>query len=55
VGRPRAHSDKDIEYARRLRQQGASLRTIQQRTGIPTSSLARYLTTGTTAAGKADQ
>lgn len=43
VGRPRAHTDKDIDYARLLRGQGESLRTIAGRTGIPTSSLARYL------------
>jgi len=43
VGRPRAHDDRAIDHARLLRAQGASLRTIQQRTGIPTSSLARYL------------
>lgn len=43
VGRKRAHSDKAIEYARLLRSHGASLSDIADKTGIPKSSVHRYL------------
>jgi DNA invertase Pin-like site-specific DNA recombinase len=43
VGRPKAHSDEAIEYARLLRQEGHSLGEIEKRTGIPRSSAHRYL------------
>lgn len=44
VGRPQAHSDHSIDYARRLRDDdGLSLSEISKRTGIPKSSLSRYL------------
>ena len=43
VGRPRAHTDETIEYARLLRQQGDSLGEITRKTGIPRSSAHRYL------------
>lgn len=44
VGRPVAHSADKIEYARLLKAQGASLGTIATKTGIPKTSLHRYLT-----------
>lgn len=43
VGRPKAHSDGTIEFARLLRERGASLGEVAEKTGIPKSSLARYL------------
>jgi Site-specific recombinases, DNA invertase Pin homologs len=43
IGRPKAHSDETIEYARLLRQQGDSLGEIARKTGIPRSSAHRYL------------
>jgi len=43
VGRPKAHSDGTIEYARLLKAKGASLGEVAGKTGIPKSSLARYL------------
>jgi DNA invertase Pin-like site-specific DNA recombinase len=43
VGRPRAHPDDKIEFARLLKQQGASLSVITTKTGIPKASLHRYL------------
>jgi len=44
VGRPKAHSDHSVDYARRLRDDdGLSLSEISKRTGIPKSSLSRYL------------
>lgn len=46
VGRKRAHSDKDIDYARLLREQGTSYAQIAVKTGIPVASLHRYLSTG---------
>jgi DNA invertase Pin-like site-specific DNA recombinase len=44
VGRPVAHPADKIEYARLLKAQGASLGTIAAKTGIPKTSLHRYLT-----------
>lgn len=44
VGRKRAHSDRNIEYASLLRQQGHSYAAVSVRTGIPVASLHRYLT-----------
>jgi DNA invertase Pin-like site-specific DNA recombinase len=45
IGRPVAHSDDKIEYARLLRRENQSLAEIAKRTGIPKSSLHRYLGT----------
>lgn len=47
IGRPRAHSDAQIEHARLLRKQGDSLSQIMKKTQIPKSSLRRYLTAET--------
>jgi DNA invertase Pin-like site-specific DNA recombinase len=44
VGRPVAHPDDKIEYARLLKAQGTSLGKIATKTGIPKTSLHRYLT-----------
>lgn len=44
VGRPLAHSEDKIEYARLLKEQGRSLGQIAAKTGIPKASLHRYLT-----------
>lgn len=43
VGRPIAHSADKIEYARLLKAQGTSLGKIAAKTGIPKTSLHRYL------------
>lgn len=43
VGRPVAHPADKIEYARLLKGQGASLGQIATKTGIPKTSLHRYL------------
>ncbi|MBG0825933.1 recombinase family protein [Planomonospora sp. ID91781] len=43
VGRPVAHPADKIEYARLLKAQGESLGTIAAKTGIPKTSLHRYL------------
>ncbi|RKF24830.1 recombinase family protein [Micromonospora globbae] len=43
VGRPVAHPPEKIEYARLLKAQGHSLGTIAGKTGIPKTSLHRYL------------
>lgn len=43
VGRPIAHPDDKIDYARLLHQQGKSLGQIAAKTGIPKTSLHRYL------------
>jgi DNA invertase Pin-like site-specific DNA recombinase len=43
VGRPIAHPTEKIEYARLLKAQGHSLGTIAVKTGIPKTSLHRYL------------
>jgi DNA invertase Pin-like site-specific DNA recombinase len=44
VGRPVAHPADKIEYARLLKAGGTSLGKIAEKTGIPKSSLHRYLT-----------
>jgi DNA invertase Pin-like site-specific DNA recombinase len=44
VGRPVAHPADKIEYARLLKAGGASLGKIAEKTGIPKTSLHRYLT-----------
>jgi DNA invertase Pin-like site-specific DNA recombinase len=46
IGRPVAHPEGKIEYARLLKAQGDSLGTIAAKTGIPKTSLHRYLTVG---------
>ncbi|QKW32536.1 recombinase family protein (plasmid) [Nocardiopsis flavescens] len=46
IGRPVAHADDKIEYARLLKGQGASLGEIAAKTGIPKTSLHRYLREG---------
>ncbi|MEU6012001.1 recombinase family protein [Streptomyces sp. NPDC047453] len=43
IGRPVAHPADKIEYARLLKQQGSSLGEIAAKTGIPKTSLYRYL------------
>jgi DNA invertase Pin-like site-specific DNA recombinase len=43
IGRPVAHPADRIEYARLLKAQGESLGTIAAKTGIPKTSLHRYL------------
>jgi DNA invertase Pin-like site-specific DNA recombinase len=43
IGRPVAHPTDKIEYARLLKQQGSSLGEIAAKTGIPKTSLHRYL------------
>jgi DNA invertase Pin-like site-specific DNA recombinase len=43
IGRPVAHAADKIEYARLLHQQGSSLGQIAAKTGIPKTSLHRYL------------
>jgi DNA invertase Pin-like site-specific DNA recombinase len=43
VGRPLAHPDDKIEYARLLRGQGSSYGEISAKTSIPKASLRRYL------------
>ena len=48
VGRPMAHTPAQIEHARLLKKQGDSLGEIVKKTGIPKSSLRRYLTAETT-------
>lgn len=44
IGRPTAWPDDKIDYARLLREQGKSLAEITTKTGIPKTSLHRYLT-----------
>ncbi|GAT71323.1 resolvase [Planomonospora sphaerica] len=44
IGRPVAHPTDKIEYARLLKARGESLGTIAAKTGIPKTSLHRYLT-----------
>jgi len=46
VGRPIAHAAASIEYARLLHAQGCSLGQIATKTGIPKTSLHRYLAAG---------
>jgi hypothetical protein len=48
VGRPVAHPAEKIEYARLLKAQGDTLGQIAAKTGIPKTSLHRYLGTGQT-------
>src|SRR5947209_428428 len=43
IGRPVAHPADKIEYARLLKDQGSSLGVIAAKTGIPKTSLHRYL------------
>ncbi|GGK52137.1 recombinase family protein [Streptomyces flaveus] len=43
IGRPVAHSDDKIECAKLLKEQGGSLGQIAAKTGIPKTSLHRYL------------
>ncbi|MHC5704879.1 helix-turn-helix domain-containing protein [Streptomyces tirandamycinicus] len=43
IGRPVAHPADRIEYAKLLKQQGSSLGEIAEKTGIPKTSLHRYL------------
>lgn len=43
IGRPVAHPADKVEYARLLKQQGSSLGEIATKTGIPKTSLHRYL------------
>ena len=43
LGRPLAHPADKIEYARLLRHRGDSLSQIAAKTGIPKTSLHRYL------------
>ncbi|MEU5025775.1 recombinase family protein [Streptomyces milbemycinicus] len=43
IGRPVAHPADKIEYARLLKDQGSSLGEIATKTGIPKTSLHRYL------------
>ncbi|MFE4873895.1 helix-turn-helix domain-containing protein [Streptomyces sp. NPDC056682] len=43
IGRPVAHPADKIEYARLLKNQGSSLGEIATKTGIPKTSLYRYL------------
>jgi DNA invertase Pin-like site-specific DNA recombinase len=43
IGRPVAHPEDKIEYARLLKGQGVSLGQIAAKTGIPKTSLHRYL------------
>ncbi|WP_433477795.1 hypothetical protein ACQPZP_12525 [Spirillospora sp. CA-142024] len=44
IGRPVAYSEDKIEYVRLLRAQVGSLGVIAAKTGIPKTSLHRYLT-----------
>ncbi|MGY0063748.1 recombinase family protein [Streptomyces sp. LZ34] len=50
IGRPVAHPADKIEYARLLKQQGISLGQIAAKTGIPKTSLHRYLAEAASAA-----
>ncbi|WP_234343158.1 hypothetical protein [Streptomyces fulvoviolaceus] len=43
IGRPMAHPDDKIEYARLLKGQGFGYGEISAKTGIPKTSLHRYL------------
>lgn len=43
IGRPLAHPEDKIQYARLLKAQGDSLGVIATKTGIPKTSLHRYL------------
>ncbi|WP_280445135.1 recombinase family protein [Nocardia brasiliensis] len=48
IGRPVAHPDDKIEYARLLRRENQSLKEIATKTGIPKTSLHRYLRSAAT-------
>ncbi|MCI2420985.1 recombinase family protein [Saccharopolyspora sp. K220] len=48
IGRPVTHPEDEIEYARLLKGQGVSLGQIATKTGIPKTSLHRYLGAATT-------
>ena len=52
IGRPVAHPEEKIEYARLLKGQGRSLGQIAARTGIPKTSLHRYLASEAEPAGQ---
>ena len=54
IGRPLAHSAGKVEYARLLRAQGRSLGQIAAKTGIPKTSLHRYLASAELAPAPAD-
>ncbi|MFI7664653.1 hypothetical protein [Nocardia sp. NPDC049526] len=47
IGRPTAWPDGKIDHVRLLREQGNSLGEITSKTGIPKTSLHRYLTPAT--------
>jgi DNA invertase Pin-like site-specific DNA recombinase len=47
IGQPTAWPADKIDYARLLREQGSSLGEITGKTGIPKTSLHRYLTPAT--------
>lgn len=47
IGRPIAHPAGKIEYAQLLKAQGRSLGEIAAKTGIPKTSLHRYLANAT--------
>ncbi len=51
VGRPVAHPTDKIEYARLLKVEGHSLGTIAAKTGIPKTSVHRYLADSATGNG----
>ncbi|MFD4760448.1 helix-turn-helix domain-containing protein [Streptomyces sp. NPDC058439] len=50
IGRPVAHPADEIESANLLKQRGSSLGRIAAKTGIPKTSLHRYLAEGNPAA-----
>jgi hypothetical protein len=52
IGRPVAHPEEKIEYARLLKGQGRSLGQIAAKTGIPKTSLHRYLASEAEPAGQ---
>ena|SRR5260221_5860577 len=52
IGRPAAHPEETIEYAGLLKGQGRSLGQIAARTGIPKTSLHRYLASEAGPAGQ---
>jgi DNA invertase Pin-like site-specific DNA recombinase len=52
VGRPVAHPAEKIEHARLLKATGDSLAVISRKTGIPKTSLHRYLAATATSEGR---
>ncbi len=52
IGRPVAHPEEKIEYARLLKGQGRSLGQIAAKTGIPKTWLHRYLASEAEPAGQ---